>query len=139
MEPPGGWSDPSKPKIKGLCYNCGEKGHYSHVRPYPKAPNPIQSICGNCGQQEHTPIECHNPKQPRLLVKYVYNAPAKELTEVRLIYLESTEHVEVMNCDAMKFPSADVLKTSTRSMEKKKHKELRKQMAKGKLKFIKEH
>jgi hypothetical protein len=72
-------------------------------------------------------------------VKYVNNTPAKELTEVRLIYLESIEPVEVMNCDAIKFPSADVFKTSTRSMEKKKHKELKEQVAKGKLKFVKEH
>jgi hypothetical protein len=90
-----------------------------------------------CGQEGHTLVECSNPKQPRLLVKYVNNLPAKELIEVRLVYLESTEPVEVMNYDAIKFPNEDVFKTSTRSMKKKKHKDFREQMAKGKLKFVK--
>ena len=132
MEPPGGYPDPSKPRIKGTCYNCGDPRHYSPSCPWPKAPKPVPILCGNCGAEGHTPLECPNPAQPKLLVKYVRDPDPKQESEVRLIYIEEAKVEEVNQCQVIDFVEGEVFKTSTRSMKQKDYAELRKEMAKKK-------
>ena len=132
MEPPGGYPDPNKPRVKGTCYNCGDSRHYSPSCPWPKAQKPVPILCGNCGAVGHTPLECPNPTQPKMLVKYVRDPDPKLEADGRLVYIEEAAMEDVKHCQEVEFVDGNVFKTSTRSMKKKDYQDLREEMLRKK-------
>ena len=134
MEPPGGYPDPGKSRVKGTCYNCGDPRHYSPSCPWPRAPRPVPVLCGNCGAVGHTPLECPNPAQPKMLVKYVREPDPQAEAAVRLIYMEEATTEEVNQCQTVEFMEGEVFRTSTRSMKKRDYQDLRKEMTRRKSK-----
>ena len=60
----------------GVCWNCGDPGHYATscpVRPGQGAPLPL--LCQNCGEQRHDLPRCPKPLQLRPVYKQVEVPP----------------------------------------------------------------
>lgn len=75
-----GRSNPTVGQQLGLCFKCGQPGHYAANCPYAGGQGaPLQLPCQNCGQYGHTAPQCNLQQQPRVFFKQV-EVPPREQT-----------------------------------------------------------
>lgn len=76
----------------GLCFNCGEPGHYAPDCPRRGGQGaPLELPCQNCGHYGHTAPQCRQPEKPRVVFKQV-EVPPREKTALNYGHKEGVEN-----------------------------------------------